>query len=107
MAEDDTVAGRWICRRCGFLLTKSIISMAQGRIGTDARLHREVCSNAKCGGQLMVQATVADLRWDCPLCKHKGNSHLTYVCAGCHVDMDTDEAAEMIRDKRAKEQADG
>lgn len=56
-ADGDTeviepIPGCWTCPRCGFDLSKNVISMAQGAIGADPRLSREECPN---DGQLLVQ----------------------------------------------------
>ena len=102
MADADVVPGRWICRKCGFLVTKVGISMTTGNIGADARLQRENCPNG-CG--LLVQATEGDLRWDCPLCDHKGNHYNTDRCCNCLIDFNSDYGAELLRRKREVDNA--
>lgn len=54
----EIVSGLWVCEKCGFRLSKNVISISQGKIGVDARLEREECPN---DGSLMRQAVLADV----------------------------------------------
>lgn len=53
------IAGKWICRTCGYRLQVRVIDLRAGAVGADERLLREPCPNG-CG--LLDQQNEGDQR---------------------------------------------
>lgn len=58
------IAGKWICRTCGYRLQVRVIDLRAGAVGADERLLREPCPN---GHGVLDQQNEGDQREPEPL----------------------------------------